>query len=203
MTHPPQYPVSQGAHAGEALPWAGRGDSSDRRIEAMHGCGAQMDAALENEHLPAAPSLGFVTDIRVDVGEPITVGDTGAGLRRFIPILGGTVEGPRLSGRVIPGGADFQILRPDGVMELEAKYVLKATSGALIYVVNRGLRHGPADAVEKLMRGDPIDPNLIYFRAAPSFETATPEFKWMMRSLFVCTGIRLPAQVLLRLYEIA
>jgi hypothetical protein len=150
----------------------------------------------------AAPALSFVADIRVDVGEPITVGDTGAGLRRVIPILGGTVGGPRLRGRVVPGGADFQVLRADGVMKLEAKYVVEATGGALIYVVNRGLRHGPAGAMEKLMRGEAVDPSLIYFRAMPSFETAAPEFIWMMRSLFICTGTRLPTEVLLRLYEI-
>jgi hypothetical protein len=150
----------------------------------------------------AAPALSFVAEIRVDVGQPITVGETGAGLRRVIPILGGTVGGPRLAGRVVPGGADFQSLRADGVMELEAKYVLEATSGALIYVVNRGLRHGPAEAIERLMRGEPVDPKLIYFRAAPAFETAAPDFKWMMQSLFVCTGARLPTQVLLSLYEI-
>jgi hypothetical protein len=150
----------------------------------------------------AAPALSFVAEIRVDVGQPITVGETGAGLRRVIPILGGSVEGPRLAGRVVPGGADFQSLRADGVMELEAKYVLEATSGALIYVVNRGLRHGPAEAIERLMRGEPVDPKLIYFRAAPAFETAAPDFKWMMQSLFVCAGARLPTQVLLSLYEI-
>jgi hypothetical protein len=143
-----------------------------------------------------------VAEIRVEVGIPIAVGETGVGLRRVVPILGGTVAGPRLRGRVLPAGADFQILRPDGVMELEAKYVLETEDGALIYVINRGLRHGPAEAVEKLMRGEPVDPSLIYFRAAPSFETAVPEYKWMMRSLFVCTGTRLPTQVLLRLYEI-
>jgi hypothetical protein len=160
-----------------------------------------MDAAPADHNVPA-PALGFVANIRVDVGEPVTIGDTGAGLRRVIPILGGSVDGARLSGRVVPGGADFQILRSDGVMELEAKYVLEATSGALIYVINRGLRHGPADAVEKLMRGEAVDPKLIYFRAVPTFETATPEYKWMTRALFICTGTRLPAQVHLRLYEI-
>jgi hypothetical protein len=149
-----------------------------------------------------APALSFVADIRVDVGEPVTIGHTGAGLRRVIPILGGSVQGPRLAGRVVPGGADFQNLRTDGVMELEAKYVLEATNGALIYVVNRGLRRGPAEAVEKLMRGEPVDPKLIYFRAAPAFETAAREFKWMMQSLFVCSGVRLPTQVLLSLYEL-
>jgi hypothetical protein len=87
-------------------------------------------------------------------------------------------------------------------MELEAKYVVETTSGAHLYVVNCGLRHGPPEAIERLMRGDPVDPALIYFHTAPSFETAAPEFAWMMRSLFVCTGTRLPAQVHLRLYEI-
>jgi hypothetical protein len=162
---------------------------------------AQTRQGADMTSIPA-PGLALVTEIRVDVGAPITIGETGAGLRRVIPILGGTVAGPRLSGRVVPAGADFQILRPDGVMELEAKYVVEAADGALIYVVNRGLRHGPADAVEKLMRGEPVDPKLIYFRAAPTFETAAPDYKWMMRSLFVCTGTRLPTQVLLAVYEI-
>jgi Protein of unknown function (DUF3237) len=148
-----------------------------------------------------APGLSFVTEIRVEVGQPLTVGDTGLGLRRVIPILGGIVAGPRLSGRVLAAGADFQILRPDGVMELEAKYVLEA-NGALIYVINRGLRHGPAEAVDKLMRGEPVDPSVIYFRAAPAFETAAPDFKWMTKSLFLCSGTRLPDQVLLSVYEV-
>jgi hypothetical protein len=148
------------------------------------------------------PGLAFVADIRVEVGSPITVGETGSGLRRVIPILGGTVQGPRLSGRVVPGGADFQILRADGVMELEAKYVLETADGALIYVINRGLRHGPAEAVGRLMRGERVDPKLIYFRAAPVFETAAPQFRWMTRSLFICTGTRLPAEVLLQVFEI-
>jgi hypothetical protein len=161
----------------------------------------QTGRAVEAASLPA-PGLTLVTEIRVDVGEPITVGETGAGLRRVVPILGGSVAGRRLSGRIAAGGADFQILRPDGVMELEAKYVIETASGALIYVVNRGLRHGPADAVEKLLRGEPVDPKLIYFRATPSFETAAPDYKWMMRSLFVCTGTRLPNEVLLAVYEI-
>ncbi|GAC1327760.1 MAG: DUF3237 domain-containing protein [Beijerinckiaceae bacterium] len=149
-----------------------------------------------------ALELSFVAEISVYVGAPVTVGETGAGLRRVVPILGGAVAGPRLGGRILPGGADFQILRPGGVMELEAKYVIEASGGPPIYVVNRGLRHGPAEAVEKLMRGEPVDPTLIYFRTAPVFETAAPEYTWMTRSLFVCTGMRLPDQVRLRLYEI-
>jgi hypothetical protein len=158
------------------------------------------NASVETGRSP--PGLAFIADIRVEVGSPITIGETGSGLRRVVPILGGRVEGPRLSGRVVPGGADFQILRADGVMELEAKYVLETSDGAFIYVVNRGLRHGPAEAVEKLMRGEPVDPKLIYFRAVPSFETAAADFKWMTRSLFVCSGTRLPNQVLLALHEI-
>jgi hypothetical protein len=161
---------------------------------------AADNPSIEPGSIP--PGLAFVADIRVDVGSPITIGETGAGLRRVVPILGGSVEGPRLSGRVVPGGADFQMLRADGVMELEAKYVLETSDDAFIYVVNRGLRHGPAEAVEKLMRGEPVDPKLIYFRATPSFETAVAEFKWITQSLFVCTGTRLPNQVLLALYEI-
>ena len=87
-------------------------------------------------------------------------------------------------------------------MELEARYVIEASGGELIYVDNRGLRHGPAEVVEKLMRGEPVDPTLVYFRAAPCFETEAAAFKWMTRSLFVCAGTRLPTEVLLSVYEV-
>jgi len=146
--------------------------------------------------------LLHVADLRVEVGEPIEVGQTPAGVRRVIPILGGAVSGPRLRGRVLAGGADFQILRNDGVTELHARYVVECESGARIYIENSGLRHGPADAMERLRRGEPVDPSLIYFRSAPRFETGDEAYRWLTRHLFIGDGVRRPDRVELTVYQV-
>ena len=146
------------------------------------------------------PRLTHVADLFVDVAAPIVIGETAAGLRRIVPITGGHVIG-RIEGRIEAGGADFQILRTDGVTELEARYTILTPSGARIYVVNRGIRTGPKHVMDALARGETVDPKDIYFRATPSFETGDPEYKWLMQRLFVTTGVRRPDRVELRLYE--
>src|SRR6516165_5339526 len=120
------------------------------------------------------PQLSFVMDLRVQVGKPIEVGAVSKGRRRIIAIEGGTVEGPDLRGVVLAGSADWQIVRADGVTELEARYTLQTDVGELIYVQNTGLRHGPADVMLKLLAGEAVDPALVYFRTVPVFETAAP-----------------------------
>ena len=107
------------------------------------------------------PVLEHVCDLAVRVAVPLAIGDTGAGVRRVVDILGGTVTGPRLRGRIRPGGADFQIIRADGAAELHARYVIEAADGALVYVENTGIRGGPAEALARLNRGEPVDPALI------------------------------------------
>ena len=148
------------------------------------------------------PPLAHACDISVAVAAPVSIGQTGLGERRVVDILGGEVTGPRLQGRVTPGGADVQILRADGFTELSARYVIEAADGALIYVENNGVRFGPPAAMEKIRRGEPVDPALIYFRATPRFETAAPQHAWMMRRLFLCTGMRRPDRVVLSIYEV-
>src|SRR5262245_55936682 len=117
----------------------------------------------------AAPPLEFVAELKVSIGPPIEIGETGTGERRVIPITGGTVAGPRLAGAIRPGGADCQIVRPDGMTELVARYVIEAEGGALIFVENAGIRHGPPELIAKLRRGEPVDPARIYFRTVPRF----------------------------------
>ncbi|MDE2361705.1 MAG: DUF3237 domain-containing protein [Hyphomicrobiales bacterium] len=148
----------------------------------------------------ALPSLEPVADVAVDVGAPIVVGETSAGLRRVVPILGGVATG-RIAGRILPGGADFQILKRDDVTELEARYVIE-TAGGLVYVVNNGVRSGPKHVMDALARGEKVDPALVYFRAIPRFETAAPDLLWLTRKIFVCSGVRLPDKVVLRFYEL-
>jgi hypothetical protein len=149
------------------------------------------------------PALEFCFEARVEVADPVVIGPTPRGERRTIPILGGEVEGPALRGRILAGGADWQVLRPDGVTELHALYVLETESGARVQVVNRGLRHGPAEVMERIRSGEEVDPSQYYFRAAPEFETAAPELDWMNRALFVATGERHPKRVVVRFWKLA
>ena len=151
--------------------------------------------------MPLPIALEHVFDAHVSVARPLEFGDTGLGERRIIDIIGGTVSGPRLQGKVKPG-ADFQIIRPSGLTELHARYVIETNDGALIYVVNDGIRFGPRDALDSLKRGEPVDPALIYFRSVPRFETAAPACSWLMESIFVATGARRPDAVELSVYRI-
>lgn len=149
-----------------------------------------------------SPALDFAFLLRVSVAPALELGETQAGRRRIIPITGGTVEGPRLAGRVLPGGADWQIVRADGCAELEARYTLEAADGALISVINRGLRHGPPEVVAKLMAGEPVDPAAYYFRCTPVFETAARAQQWLTRTVFVASGVRRPDAVQIAVYAV-
>jgi hypothetical protein len=150
----------------------------------------------------ATPGLVPIADLSVNVAPPVDVGMTPHGARRVIPLLGGTVTGPRLNGRMLPGGADFQIWRSDGCTEIHARYVLETDAGALLYVENTGLRHGPPEAMERLARGQPVDPSVIYFRSVARFETSAPDLAWLTRAIILCSGARFPDRVLIRFLEV-
>lgn len=132
----------------------------------------------------------YVFSITARIGAVTSAGDIGHGTRRIIPILGGEVRGERMNGKVCPFGADFQIIRPDELIELEAKYALEMDDGAVIYVQNFGLRFGPKELLEKLKRNEPVDPKLIYFRTTPRFETGSPKYRWLMQHLFIASAAR-------------
>jgi hypothetical protein len=149
-----------------------------------------------------APRLEFVFAAFVTVGTPLDAGPVASGRRRIIPITGGHVAGPRLSGRVLPGGADWQVVLPDGTAQLIARYTVQAGDGTLISVVNRGVRRGPPDVLARLAAGDAVDPALYYFRAAPGFEVAPGPHDWLARSVFVATGERAPDHVVIRVFEV-
>ena len=151
----------------------------------------------------SAPTLEHVFSVRVDVAAPLIVGRTPQGERRIIDILGGQVEGPRLAGRVLPGGADWQIVQADGTAVLEARYTLRTDDGALVYVHNTGIRRGPAAVLARLAAGEPVDPASYYFRTAPRFETGSERHAWLTESLFVAAARREPARVLLDVFRVA
>ena len=138
----------------------------------------------------------------ISLAPPQELGDTPQGRRRIIGITGGRFSGERLSGRVLPGGADWQVIRSDGVADLDARYTLETQDGALIYVRNRGLRHGPPDVLKKLAAGESVDPSLYYMRTTPSFETGDARYFWLNRMVCVASGARRAAAVELEVFEI-
>ena len=152
---------------------------------------------------PTVPSLQHVCDIAVDVGPIRDLGPTPHGRRRIIPILGGTVTGPRLEADIVPGGADWQMVRADGVVELEARYSIRTKDGVEIAVLNRGLRRAPPETMDRLSRGEAVDPALVYFRTAPVFEAPPGRYDGLNRSLFLGLAARLPDKVHLRVFEVA
>jgi len=152
----------------------------------------------------ARPSLQteFVFRLFVDVAAPVSVGETGLGVRRQITINGGELRGPNMRGKILAGGADFQIIRPNGLIDLVARYVVEMDDGALLYVENTGIRTGPREALERLTRGEAVDPSLIYFRTVPKFETGSDKYRWMMQTLFVASAQRHQAQVIIDVYKV-
>jgi hypothetical protein len=144
---------------------------------------------------PATPSLAFFATLSVEVAPAHEIGPTPSGRRRVIPILGGHVQGDGWSARVLPGGADFQAIVTPTLARLDARYVLETDAGELIYVVNRAIRVASADVTARLVRGEPVDPALVYFRCAPTFETAAPSLAWINERVFVGSGVRLPDRV--------
>jgi hypothetical protein len=149
-----------------------------------------------------APPLEFVFAADVSVDRPLELGDVAKGSRRIVPITGGEFSGPDMRGTVVPGGADFQVLRDDGVAELEARYTLRTDDGALIYVRNHALRHGPPEVMAALAGGRRVAPDSYYFRGATFFETSAARYAWLTRHIVVCTGQREPAGVKLKFYKV-
>ena len=131
-----------------------------------------------------------------------SLGRTPYGERRVIGILGGSVRGPKLNGRILPGGADWQIIRTDGAADIQARYIIETDQGARVMVTSDGLRHGPPEVMERLTRGDNVDPAHYYFRTVMRFETSDPKVDWLNRILALARGQREARAVRLDVYEV-
>lgn len=151
--------------------------------------------------MPSALQTKYVFTITAHIGDVVTAGETGHGVRRIIPIVGGEVRG-EITGKVCPFGADFQIVRPNELIELEAKYALQTDDGAVIYVENKGIRFGPVELLQKLKRGEPVDPALIYCRTSPKFETGHEKYRWLMERLFVASVARHADRVVIDVHQV-
>ncbi len=166
---------------------------------------AQMSSNMENEPLPAVPVIPGLAPLytsRIDIAAPLDLGRAAYGQRRVINILGGAFSGARLSGHILPGGADWQIVRGDGIVEVDARYTLETDDGALIYVSNRGLRRGPPEVIARLAAGEPVDAGEYYFRTAPVFETGAPKYAWLSGIIAVAAGERRANSVIITAYEV-
>lgn len=152
--------------------------------------------------MPNAPQLEFFADLSVLVGSPQEVGRAVHGMRRLIPILGGQANGTDWTARVLPGGADYQLIVNDRLAELDARYVLETDGGDLIYVQNHAVRVAAPEVTARLIRGEPVDPQQVYFRCSPRFETASPALGWISEHLFIGTGVRRPDRVEIQFYTV-
>jgi hypothetical protein len=148
------------------------------------------------------PELKFFADLTVLVDVPQEVGVAVHGKRRVIPILGGEVQGQGWTARVLRGGADFQLIVNQTLAELDARYVLETDAGDLIFVQNRAVRTASPEVMDRLIRGEPVDPQLVYFRCTPQFETASKSLSWISEKLFIGTGARQPDRVVMRFFEV-
>jgi hypothetical protein len=140
--------------------------------------------------------------LEVVVPPPQKVGAVPHGMRAIAPITGGTFEGPRLRGKVLPGGGDWTLLRTDGVLELDLRLTLETDDGALIYLASFGLRHGPPEVLAALGRGEPVDPSRYYFRTAPRFETSAPQYAFLNRLVAIAVGDRRASGPIYSIFEI-
>jgi len=149
-----------------------------------------------------APQFEFLMRIAADVGELMTMGGGPLGERRVVSIDGGTFEGPQLRGTIVPGGADWQIVRADGVLDIDARYALRTDAGALIRVVSQGYRHGSPEVLAALGRGEDVPPQKYFFRTVMRFETGAADLQWLNRTIAVATAQRRARQVLLESYRL-
>ena len=142
-----------------------------------------------------------ILHIYADLGEIVDAGTTPYGGRRIIEILGGRVEG-KVSGKILPGGADWQIIRSDGVADIQARYVIEADSGARVLVTSNGLRHGPPEILAAIARGEKVDPSLYYFRTVMRFEASEAGLDWLNRIIGIAHGARERLAVKFDVFEV-
>lgn len=143
-----------------------------------------------------------IMQIEADLEAPQLFGNTPYGERRVINITGGKVSGPRLSGKILPGGADWQIIRADGAADIFAKYTVQIDGGGFVLVTSAGLRHGPPEVIARLAKGEAVPRDQYYFRTCVRFETGDPQADWLNRVLCIAVGAREKMKVKLDLFEV-
>lgn len=152
---------------------------------------------------PTTPALEKVFTIEAEVDAPRSAGPGPMGERLHIAITGGRVHGPRLSGRILPGGSDWPLIAPDGTSHIAAHYTVEAEDGTLIYVVNKGLRVSSAEVMARLRAAEPVSPDEYYMRAAPVFDVPDGPHQWLREALFVSSIAPKGRTIVIDVYRIA
>jgi muconolactone delta-isomerase len=161
---------------------------------------ARATAPATSNPLPD-PRLTLVYRLEATLGQPLDLGTTAQGHRRIVPQTGGTFTGPAINGTLLPGAsADWQIVLPDGTALGDIRYTLKTDRGDLLYVQSRSVRHGSAEVLARLGRGETVDAGEYTFRAATRIETAAPDLDWLNKGVFISVGGRQPAGVIYETY---
>jgi hypothetical protein len=141
------------------------------------------------------PELEYAFTMQVDLGHREHWGPTPAGGgRAFVPVLGGTIDGPLLTGKVRPYGGDWPYVRMDNVVVFDAHYGWEASDGTLIHVRNQGYRHSTKEVMDRLAAGETMDPRNYYHRSSPTFDCVVGPHDWLTRTMFVCVGDRQHAE---------
>jgi hypothetical protein len=147
------------------------------------------------------PRLRKVYRLEVTLGEPLDLGDVAQGHRRIVPQIGGRFTGPEISGELLGGAsADWQIVFPDGTSLADIRCTLQTDDGDLLYVQSWGVRHGSAEALARLGRGEEVDASEYTFRTATQIETAAPQLDWLNKGVFISVGARRPTGVIYETY---
>ena len=159
--------------------------------------------AAMSSQLPE-PRLSQVYRLEAALGQPLELGDTARGHRRILPLTGGTFTGPGFSGKLLPGAsADWQVVLPDGTALGDIRYTLQTDRGDLLYVQSRGIRHGTAEVLARLGRGEDVDASEYTFRAATQIETAASDLDWLNKGVFISVGGRQARSVIYETYLVA
>ena len=156
-----------------------------------------------SNHLPD-PRLTQVYRLEATLAQPLDLGETAQGHRRIVPLTGGTFTGPELNGKLLPGAsADWQIVLPDGTALGDIRYTLETDGGDLLYVQSRGVRHGPAEVLGRLGRGEDVDASEYTFRTTTQIETAAPHLDWVNKGVFISVAGRQATGVIYETYLVA
>jgi len=150
------------------------------------------------------PSLTLVYRLEAVLGEPLDLGEVSQGHRRIVPQIGGTFEGPDVRGKLLTGAsADWQIVLPDGTVLGDIRYTLQTDDGALLYVQSRGVRHGGAEVLARLARGEDVDASEYTFRTSTQIETASARLDWLNKGVFISVAGRRTGGVIYETYLVA
>lgn len=148
------------------------------------------------------PELRPFCTLEVEAGPARSLGMGRLGQRRIIPIAGGRVTGPRLNGRILPGGADWLTVSHDGMSLMDARYVLETDDGVIVEIIDQGYRHGPEAVIKSLLAGADVPPEAYYMRSSIRLESGAPAYSYLNRTVFVGTGAKTPAGVQIDIYSV-